>query len=143
MTSAVKLLIGLAATILMGSAWHGPLGNGARLIDSIEGRAKAAVAAAELPGVEVRLDRDPLSRAATLSGPADDFQREGLGGQPGLTDIVAETEGVNSVRWADRAGGGGGMPLLAELLLLLFLAYLIGLGAARLLWGRPKRTSYL
>ena len=143
MTSAVKLLIGLAATILMGSAWHGPLGNGARLIDSIEGRAKAAVAAAELPGVDVRMDRDPLSRAATLSGPADDFQREGLGGQLGLTDIVAGTEGINSVRWADRAGGGGGMPLLAELLLLLFLAYLIGLGGARLLWGRPKRTSFL
>ena len=143
MTSAVKLLIGLAATILMGSAWHGPLGNGARLIDSIEGRAKAAVAAAELPGVDVRMDRDPLSRAATLSGPADDFQREGLGGQLGLTDIVAGTAGINSVRWADRAGGGGGMPLLAELLLLLFLAYLIGLGGARLLWGRPKRTSYL
>ncbi len=143
MTSAVKLLIGLAAAILMGWVWHGPLGNGARLIDSIESRAEAAVAATELPGVAVRLARDPLGRAATLSGPADDFQREGLGGEPGLTDIVADIEGVNSVRWADRAGGGGGLPLLAELLILLVLFYLIGLGGARLLWGRPKRTSYL
>jgi len=143
MTLAVKLVIGLAAVLLMGWAWHAPLGNGARVIDSIEGRAKAAVAATELPGIHVGLDRDPLARAATLSGRADDFQRNGLGGQPGLTEIVAATEGVGSVRWADRAGGGGGMPLLAELLVLLVLAYSIGLGAARLLWGRPKRTSYL
>ena len=35
------------------------------------------------------------------------------------------------------------MPLLIETLLLTIAAYLIGLGLAWLLFGRPKRDSYL
>ncbi len=35
------------------------------------------------------------------------------------------------------------MPLLLETLIILVAAYLIGLGAAWLLFGRPKRDSYL
>lgn len=35
------------------------------------------------------------------------------------------------------------MPLLLESLLLCALAYLIGVGLARLLFGRRKRKSYL
>jgi len=101
MPRSLKFLIGLGAVVVMGWVNHGPLGRGEALIDRIEGQAKAAVAAAEVPGVEVRLGRDPLSRAATLSGPADDLQREGLGGQKGLNDIVGEIEGVSDVRWAN------------------------------------------
>jgi hypothetical protein len=143
MSWPVKLLIGLSATILMGWVWHGPMGNGAKLIDAIEGNAKAAVAGAGLPGIEVRLDRDPLSRRAILSGPADSFQRQGMGSEPGLTGIVAGVKGVGSVRWADEGGATPGMPLLAETLILLVLAFLIGIGCAWLLWGRPKRETYL
>jgi hypothetical protein len=144
MSAGVKFLIGLVAVLLMGWIWHGPMGNGARLIDSIEGRAQAAIADTELPGIAVRLSRDPLSRHAILSGAADSFQRKGMGSQPGLTGTVEAVEGVSSVGWADEAGGtSGGLPLLAELLILVLLAFLAGLGGAWLLWGRPKRTSYL
>jgi hypothetical protein len=143
MSPLVKLLIGLAATLLMGWVWHGPLGNGAALIGAIETQAKAEMARTEVTGIDVRLGRDPLSRAAILSGAADRFQREGMGSQKGLTEIVGGVKGVSSVRWADEAQGGGGLPLLAETLILLALSYLIGLGVAWLFWGRPKRESYL
>lgn len=143
MSPAAKFLIGLAATMLMGWAWHGPLGNGARLVDLIEARARAAVAETGLPGIEVRLARSPLGRTATLSGPANAFQRKGMGSQKGLTAIVGDVEGVSGVRWADEGKGGWSLPLLAETLILILLAYLAGFGAAWLLWGRPRRTSYL
>jgi hypothetical protein len=144
MSAGVKFLIGLVAVLVMGWVWHGPMGNGARLIDSIESRAEAAVAGTSLPGIAVRLGRDPLSRHATLSGAADGFQRKGMGSQPGLTGIVGAVEGVGSVGWADEPGGAsGGLPLLAELCILLVLAFIAGLGISWLLWGRPKRESYL
>ena len=142
MSPSVKLLIGLAATLLMGWAWHGPLGNGARLIDGLEAQAEAAVAEAELAGIEVGMARDPLARVATLSGPANDLQREGLGSGKGLSDYARDVEGIGTVRWADEPPAGA-LPLLAEMLILLVLAYAIGLGLAYLLWGRPKRETYL
>ena len=40
-------------------------------------------------------------------------------------------------------GLGSGLPLLAETLILIALAFLLGLGAAWLLFGRPKRESFL
>ena len=101
MSPALKFLIGLAAVLLMGWIHHGPLGNGERLIDQLEAQAKAAVAQGEVPGVDVRLGRNPLSRVATLSGPANDFQREGMGEFPGLNDRVAAVEGISRVEWAN------------------------------------------
>jgi hypothetical protein len=35
------------------------------------------------------------------------------------------------------------MPLLAETLLLVLIAYLVGLGIGQLLFGRPERKNYL
>ena len=35
------------------------------------------------------------------------------------------------------------MPLLVETLILVAIAYLIGIGLAKLLFGRPKRDSFL
>ncbi len=71
MSPSVKVLIGLAAALLAAFIHHGPLGNGARFIDGLEAQARAVVTASEVPGVAVAMDRDPLRRAATLSGPAD------------------------------------------------------------------------
>ena len=143
MSSAMKFLIGLAAVLLMGFVWHGPLGNGARLIDSLEAQARNAAAEGELPGIEVRMARDPLSRNAVVSGEADDVQREGLGQTGmGIKDYVRTVEGISSVRWSDEPGGGG-LPLLAETLILIALAFLIGFGLGRIFFGRPKRDSYL
>lgn len=143
MSALMKFLIGLAATLLMGWVHHGPLGGGAALIDGLEGQAKTAVARTEVPGVQVRLGRDPLTRTATLSGPADRFQREGRGELKGIDDLVSEIEGVSGIKWADAtAGGSRVMPLLLETLLALTAAYLIGLAFARLLF-RPKKEGYL
>ena len=111
MSPALKFLIGLAAVVLMGWMYHGPLGNGQKLVDRLEDEARAAVAESEVPGIEVRLGRNPLSRVATLSGPANDFQREGMGQFPGLNDRVMAVEGISRIEWANpplpREGGNG------------------------------------
>lgn len=144
MSATVKALIGLAAALLAGWIHHGPLGNGEALIDRLEGEARAAVAQTQVPGVDVRLSRHPLARVATLSGPADQFQREGQGSQKGLNDVVGEIEGISGVDWADTpAAQDRVIPLLGETLALVAIAYLIGLGLGWLIFGRPKREGYL
>ena len=145
MSAGVKFLIGLIAVLLMGWVNHGPLGQGEALIDHLESQARAAVTASEVPGIEVRLGRDPLSRTATLSGPANDFQREGMGQFPGLNDRVNGIEGIAGVRWTDRPADPSGLrlPLLAETLILLLFAYLIGFALGWLLFGRARREHYL
>ena len=100
MTPAVKFLIGLAAVVLMAWIHHGPLGHGEALIGKIEAKAQAAVDGTGLP-VRVRMQRDPLARVATLSGRADEFQREGQGSLKGINDLIRETEGVADIRWND------------------------------------------
>ncbi|WP_158702924.1 hypothetical protein [Allosphingosinicella vermicomposti] len=139
MSGWVKFAIGLAAALLIGWLHHGPLGAGARFVDGLERQAQAAVAQTNVPGVTVRLGHDPLSRHATLSGPADAFQREGQGELKGINDWVAEIEGISGYHWADDAGGAPtAMPLLAELLILVAIAYLAGLGLGWLLFGRRR-----
>jgi hypothetical protein len=142
MSNSVKCLIGLAAALLAGWLWHGPLGYGARFVGGLEAEARTAVAAAELPGIDVRLQREPLSRAATLSGPANDLQREGLGSQKGVSDYVREVDGVSGVRWADEPAGAG-LPLVAETLIFNALAFFLGLALGRLFLGRRRRQSFL
>ncbi|HEY5711472.1 MAG TPA: hypothetical protein VIT38_06220 [Allosphingosinicella sp.] len=139
MSRWLKLLIGLALALAAGWVFHGPLGQGAAFVDQLEARVQAVVRDADLPGVEVRLGRDPLSRHAVLSGPANDFQREGLGTLPGLNQRIAGVAGISGFSW-DRPDGA--MPLLAETLLLVALAYAIGVGIGWLL-ARPKRESFL
>ena len=101
MSSLTKFMIGLVAALAIGWLHHGPLGHGEALIDRLEREAQAAVARQEVPGVTVTLGRDPLSRRATLAGPADQFQREGQGELPGLSDIVTNIDGVSGVDWAN------------------------------------------
>lgn len=135
----MKILFGLLAALLAAWIWHGPLGNGERLIGRLEAQAREGVARSELPGIRVNLSRNPLARVATLSGTANDLQREGLGSQMGVSDYVREVEGMASVRWADEPDAGRRvMPLLLETLALAALAYLIGLGLGWLLWGRRR-----
>ena len=142
MSPAVKLLIGLAAVLLMGWVYHGPLGNGERLVEGLEQQAKTAVAGTRIPGIEVRLGRDPLSRHAILSGNADTFQREGQGSLKGINDLVAETPGISGFSWTDEPAEGRVMPLLLEALVQILLAYLVGLAIAWLFWGRKRREGY-
>jgi hypothetical protein len=141
----LKFTIGLAAALAAGWIHHGPLGGGAQFIDALQAEADARISYAAVPGVSARLERAPLRRTAILSGPADDFQRRGMGSFPGLTERIATVPGVAGARWADGNGGTGGawLPLAAETLLLCALAYLVGLGIGRLVFGRRKKTSYL
>lgn len=139
MSRWIKLLTGLAAALAMAWVAYGPAGMGKAYVDRLDAQAQAVVQAAEVPGVAVHLGRAPLSRTAFLSGPANDFQREGMGLLPGLNDRVGGVPGVAGVEW-DRTEGG--TPLLAELLALAALAWLVGLGIGKLLF-RPKRTSFL
>ena len=142
MSPAVKFLIGLAAVLLMGWVYHGPLGNGERLIDGLERQARASVAGTRLPGIEVQLGRDPLSRHATLSGSADRFQREGQGSLKGINDLVDEIPGISGFHWTDEPAEARVMPLLLEAFVQVLLAYLVGLAIAWLFWGRKRREGY-
>ena len=143
MSRTLKILIGLAAVLLMGWVWHGPLGRGALFVDGLEAHAKAMVGYAELPGVGVSFDRHPLSRNAVLSGPADQFQRHGMNDEPGLVGRVATIDGIGAVRWSDEPATGAAPPLIVETLLQLALAYAIGFCLGALLFGRPRRQSFL
>jgi hypothetical protein len=143
MPNTGKILVGLVATLLMGWIWHGPAGRGEAFVAGIEAAARAEIAPLALPGIEVRLGRHPLSRTATMSGQANDLQREGLGSEWGLSDYVRSIPGVAGVRWADEKGRRGGLPLLAETWLLLTLAYAAGFGLGALLFGRRRRHSFL
>jgi hypothetical protein len=98
----VKLLLGLALALAVGWLHHGPLGGGERFVAALEARAQLRLRAAEIPGVTVRMERDPLSREAVLSGDANDFQKEGLGGFPGINDRIATIPGVAGIRWEPR-----------------------------------------
>jgi hypothetical protein len=144
MPPLLKATIGLLLALAAAWIWHAPLGNGERLVERLEGEARREIAKSELAGIEVRLSRDPLARSATLSGPANDLQREGLGSQKGVSDYARDVEGISDVRWADEPGAGRRtVPLLVETMALAALAYLIGLGLGWLGWGRRRREGFV
>lgn len=101
MSALLKFLIGLALALAAGWLSHGPLGRGQAFIDGIESHAKVRVRFAAIPGVDVRFNRDPLSREAVFTGHADQFQREGMGGLKGLNGRILEVPGVSGVRWEE------------------------------------------
>jgi hypothetical protein len=142
MSKTVKCLIGLAAVLLMGWIWHGPMGRGEQFVAGMETAARRSVDEVGIPGIDVRFGRAPLTRTATMSGPADELQREGLGSEMGLSDYVRVVPGVAGVHWTDEKGGRS-LPLLAETLLMLVPPYALGLLIGGLIFGRRRRETFL
>ncbi len=144
MKAPAKLLIALAAVLAAGAIVHGPLGRGAAFIAATEAHARAVIGAAEMGQVTVTFGRAPLTRLATLSGDADEFQRNGMGFFPGLTGRIAAVPGVGAVRWSDDPGPPPFvLPLIVETEALALLAWAIGVGIGWLFARRRKRESYL
>ena len=102
MLRLAKLSTGLAAALFAGWLHHAPYGGGARFIDALEAQAQRRLQFAELPGVTVRMERDPLERVAVLEGPANDLQKEGLGSFPGINDRILTIPGMRGIRWEQR-----------------------------------------
>src|SRR4051794_20700710 len=123
MTGLVKLLVGFVALLVMGWVWHGPAGRGEAFAQALEVQARAAVTPIGIQGIQVRIARDPIRRVALMSGTADHIQREGLGSEMGLSDVVRAVPGMSGVHWTDEPGGPGGLPMLVETWVLLTLAY--------------------
>ena len=86
-------LIGIAAVLGSTALWHGPLGAGERMAQRAEAIARRTLDYYELPMIQARMQREPLSRRLILSGPADNFQRAEL------MRILDEIPGVLEVRW--------------------------------------------
>lgn len=93
MSRRVVALFGLVAVLGFSALWHGPLGAGERLAQRSETIARRTLDYYELPMIQAKMERGPLTRRLILSGPADDFQRSEL------LRILDETPGVLSVRW--------------------------------------------
>lgn len=159
MSPVAKFSIGLVAALLAAGVAYGPLGQGEAFVDGMQQRADAVIRDAALPNIRAQMSRTPLSRTVFLCGPANDFQRDGIRGFPGLDGRMLAVGGIGNVVWdppapAPRAvappcppegpgTAGGGFPLLAELLILAALAFLIGAGLGWLLFGRAPKGSYL
>jgi len=127
----LPLLLGLLAAWAATAIWHGPLGTGERLAARLEGSARAALVRLEMPQVNARVPRSPLTRNMTLSGAADDFQRKEL------ARIISARPGVGSAGWSP----AGGVPLLAEACLLSAIAFLLGLLLSYLLELRRRARA--
>ena len=95
MTRLRIFLIGIALTMAFSAIWHGPVGAGDRFASTMETAFRRYLDQQELPMVQAHLDRGPLSRSVTLSGPADSFQ------QTELSRIFSNSPGVAGVRWAN------------------------------------------
>lgn len=93
MNNRTVILLGLAAVLGFAALWHGPLGAGERMAVRAETIARRTLDYYELPMVQARLERGPLTRRIILSGPADDFQRAEL------VRILDDVPGVLDVRW--------------------------------------------
>jgi len=100
------LLLGAGAAVGFAALWHGPLGAGERLAMEAETSARATLVKYELPMIQAKMQRGPLSRRLVLSGPADDFQRSELirilDGTPGVLEVSWDPASLPQERKAGR-----------------------------------------
>lgn len=112
MSKRVKFLIGVAAALVAGVVSHWPLGQGEAFVDQLEAPLQPLLASMNVPDVTGRMQREPLSRTALLSGPADCFQRTGTFASgkstevPSIDDRVLAIPGMGRVEWTNPAPEG-------------------------------------
>lgn len=103
MNGVTKFVIGGVATSLMAMAAHSATGNS--FIDSLQGKADAAVSAAGVPGVSAAMVRKPLlNRNVVLSGAASEADRSRV------MEAVRAIPGIGSVTWATDAASAPATP---------------------------------
>ena len=93
MTRFRILMLGIAASLAFTALWHGPLGAGDRMATRAEVIARRTLDYYELPMIQARMQRQPMSRRIVLSGPADNFQR----GE--LVRIMDQIPGILESTW--------------------------------------------
>jgi hypothetical protein len=168
MSRWLKLLIGFLATLVIGWLLYGPLGQGEAYADLLQRRADHVLRTPpvnDVPNLQARISRAPLSRTVFLCGPTIDFQRNGTttfqGGPndlPGIDGLMLQAGGIAAVVWDPappspggdtppcRPGGpnaAGGTPLLLEMLGLAILAWAIGHGLGWVFRRRPAKKRYI
>lgn len=104
MHAVIKIMLGAAATLVLGAGAHGWLGLGSRYVDGLETKSRTALGNAGGASITIRFDREPaLRRIAILSGPADaDQQRR-------LIAAIRAVPGVADARW--EAGTAAAAPV--------------------------------
>lgn len=102
MTPFAKSMIGLGAALAVGAIAHWPAGLGDGMISRLEAEGQALVAGLGVPGVTMTMQRSPLlARTAILTGPANRFQREGMGSMPGIDRRLLAIPGMRRVEWTN------------------------------------------
>ena len=111
-------LFAIGAVAMLGAAllWHGPFGGAERFVGPVEQIARQTLDHYEMPQVQARLQRGPLTRRMMLSGAADDFQRREI------VRIMSEIPGVSAASWTRR----GRLPLIVEGSVVGLIGYLLG-----------------
>lgn len=106
MNDWTKIAIGAVATALL--AWGGHAAMGEKFVGGLESQGKAALATANMDGIELTAGHDPLSRHIVLSG--DKTEEE----KAAAIAAVSKIPGVGSVTWADdgtaKADAGAAAP---------------------------------
>ena len=114
MPKLAKIMLGLAAAFALGWLAYAPLGQGEAFADQLDSDLQRVLGAIEVPGVTGSVQRDPLTRTALLSGPANCFQRRGDasfegerdGTFPGLDQRVLTVPGLARLEWTNPPPGG-------------------------------------
>lgn len=76
MSRAAIFSLGIASVLAATWLWHGPMGAGGRFAAKVERAARVQLDHDEMVNVRAEFARMPLTRRLSLSGPADDFQRQ-------------------------------------------------------------------
>jgi hypothetical protein len=128
---ALTISVGAILILAFGALWHGPVGAGERLANTVDRTSRKALDDWEMTQVQGHIERGPIERTLVLSGPADDFQRSEL------VRIMDDVPGVANVRWTDMPPPFG-LPLLAEAELAGLVCFGLGLLLAYLLELRRR-----